>query len=119
MPVYCFISPDGTKTTEKFFPISKAPDHLMFQGERWERNWAAEMHGGTKSSTWPQYSNAMGVSLAEDQSKYRQYGKSKGVDIKFDRRGRMVFDSKGHRKQVCEALGATDKDGGYGDPFSG
>lgn len=67
------------------------------------------------SSTWPQHSDAMGVNELQRKDAYNESVRC-GVPTHFDEQGRAVFNSPGHRRKYCEALGYYDRNAGYSDP---
>lgn len=117
MPVCCFMSPDMKRKTSKHFSMADAPDHMMIDGERWERDFRAEAAGGQQPSTWPMTSNALAVHPTQRQQ-YSEFASNSGVPTDFDKAGKPIFHSKSHRRRYCNLVGATDFDGGYGDPRS-
>jgi hypothetical protein len=79
------------------------------------RDMAAEIRGQGAKVSKEIFSNAMGVDKAS-QPAYLKFAADHGLNIRFDKRNRMVFPSKKTRKKYCNLVGATDFDGGYGDP---
>lgn len=67
------------------------------------------------AGTWPMHSEAMAVHPSQIRDQQKVLAKS-GVKCDFDREGRPILTSQHHRKQVAEAMGLYDRNGGYGDP---
>lgn len=71
--------------------------------------------GGHLPACWPMRSEALAVHPEEREQAIAD-AKKAGVPTYFDRHGRPVFESAGHRKRYCEQFGYFDRNGGYGDP---
>lgn len=121
MAMFCYRDPRDGKIHERAYQCGKAPPKVKLpDGTEAVRCFAAEVagQGGMQPSTWPLKSNALAVHPTQ-RMEYQEFSGKHGVPTDFDSRGRPVFRSKEHRKQYCELVGATDFDGGYGDPYSG
>ena len=120
MPNYCYKEPKTDRIITRFFPSDSIPEYIKLDGVKCERcreaEWAGQ--GGMQASTWPMKSDAMAVH-ASQREQFMEFAAEYGVPTYFDERGRPEFRSKGHRKAYCELVGATDLDGGTGDPFCG
>lgn len=102
----------------RFEPCSKSkarPDCEKC-GAQTERDFIGEAYGvAHKPGNWPMKSEAMAVHPDQIGEAVADAAK-KGVPTEFDREGRPIWTSPGHRKRFCEAYGAYDRNGGYGDP---
>lgn len=117
MAIFCYVHPETNAVVERHFPCGKARRSVMIAGVRHERSLGAECagQGGQQPSTWPMVSRALGVH-PEQVKEYSEFAGQHGVATDYDQKGNPIFNSKRHRKQYCELVGATDLDGGYGDP---
>jgi hypothetical protein len=118
MPIFLYVHPETNKIIEEVFPCRKAPDSITLpDGTVCERCLAAEIasQGGANPACWPMYSQALAVHPSQ-RKEFEEFADKHGVTTEFDARGRPKFESKSHRKRYCELVGATDFDGGYGDP---
>jgi len=117
MPTYCYVHPKTKRIIEKVLPMGKARDSMTIKGVRCKRCLPAEMagQGGLSPTTWPMRSNALAVHPSQ-RRQYMEFAAKNGVPTHFDERGKPVLRSKNHRKQYAELVGATDFDGGFGDP---
>ena len=64
---------------------------------------------------WPFYSDAMGCH-PKQIPEYRRKLARHGLKAEFSTDGRIKLESRAHRKQIGQALGYYDRDGGCGDP---
>lgn len=120
MATFLYVHPETTKIVEADYPCEKAPDFITLEdGTKCERCLGAEIvaQGGHNPANWPMASVALAVHPSQ-RKQYEEFADKNGVPTRFDDRGRPVFESKGHRKNYAELVGATDFDGGYGDPDS-
>lgn len=86
---------DGRKATSWFNPDSKI---------------------STVPANYPMVSSAAGVHPADIQ-KHMEHLRAMGCGtVHHTKDGDVIFESKGQRKKVCEALGLFDRNGSYGDP---
>ena len=117
MITYCYRHPDTHEIIESSFNMGYAPDKIEIKGVVYERCLAAEIRGqgGMGTSTWPMKSKALAVHPSQ-RKEYTEFAKKNGVPTEFDKTGHPVFRTKQHRKRYAELVGATDFDGGYGDP---
>ena len=116
MPVYCFKNVKTGKIVEKIFHMNEVPWDFKDDTGKYERCFRAELAGRTQcSSTWPMKSKALAVHPSQ-VGEYSKFAEQHGVPTHFDSMGRPEFRTKGHRKNYCELVGATDFEGGYGDP---
>jgi len=117
MPTYCYIHPRTKAIVERVFPMGKAPEIVRINRVPHSRCIAAEIagQGGLRPSTWPMKSRALAVHPTQ-RRQYERFSEKHGVPTNFDEMGRPIFRTRDHRKKYCELVGATDFDGGYGDP---
>jgi len=121
MPMYCYVHPETRTVMDRCFSMGKAPETIMLDdGTVCERCLMAELasQAGQRPGTWPMRSQALAVHPRQAKQ-YAEFAERHGVPTHFDERGRPEFRTKYHRKQYAELVGATDMDGGYGDPFCG
>jgi hypothetical protein len=100
------------------FPMGEAPEEIVLPyGARATRARDVEYtcQGGQQAGAWPMTSNALAVHPSQ-RREYYEFSVKHGVPTEFDKRGRPVFRTKKHRKRYSELVGASDFDGGYGDP---
>jgi hypothetical protein len=115
--VYCYKCPYCHKTFRKVRPLSQCDTVTTCEcGSRAERDIVAE-HSETPHhpGNWPMKSTALGVTPRQIPEAVAQAA-AKGQRLDFTPDGRAIFDSPGHRKAVCRALGFHDRNGGYADP---
>lgn len=74
-----------------------------------------EKSHGRLSATYPMKSDAAGIHPSQIPEAREHFAKM-GIKVDYTRDGRAIFESPGHRKQVCEAMGLYDRNGGYSDP---
>jgi len=117
MATFCYRNPENDRIYERNFPCGEAPETVEVDGVVCERSIAAEAagQGGLQTSTWPMRSNALAVHPTQ-REEYSRFSVKHGVPTEFDVMGRPVFRTKKHRREYCDLVGATDFDGGYGDP---
>lgn len=114
MPTYCYVNKSG-KVVERIYPIGKAPSTIKLDGSRYARCIAVE-HAGFRNTpgNWPQKTTMSGV-LPSQANELRDFLQRKGVPTEVCKDGEMILRDRAHRKQVHQALGYYDRDGGYGD----
>lgn len=118
MATFVYLHPETSAVIERSFPCGQAPDSITLEdGTECERSLAAEVAGqnGHQASCWPMKSKALAVHPSQ-RDEYARFASEHGVATDFDVRGRPIFRSRKHRKRYVELVGATDFDGGYGDP---
>lgn len=120
MPVYCFKCQTCNRVEEEVREMRNArkrgplcPDCEVTM----LRDLVSE-HGGFKNTPdiYPMYSEAMGVIHPHEVKLVQQKLAARGVKANFNSDLCIELRSKGHRKQVAEALGYFDRNGGYSDP---
>ena len=117
MARFLYDNPKTGLTEEYECPCGQAPKTITIDGTVCERNLGAEITGrgpGTPSN-YPCFSRALAVHPSQ-RKQYAEFAAKHGVQTDFDVKGHPVFESKGHRKKYAELVGASDFDGGYGDP---
>ena len=75
-------------------------------------------HNLDTAGCWPQYSDSMGINPNQTEEAMTA-DREMGVPSEYDKRGRIIFRDRAHRKKFCEAHQFYDKDGGYADPQRG
>jgi hypothetical protein len=117
MPIYCYRNPRTKRLVERSFPMGTAPQTVRVGRFSYDRCLPAEVasQGGMQPSTWPMKSRALAVHPTQ-RRQYMEFAEKHGVPTHFDDMGHPVFQTKNHRKRYAELVGATDFDGGYGDP---
>jgi len=66
-------------------------------------------------STYPMISRALAVHPSQ-RKEYTEFARKNGVPTYFDKMGHPVFESRKHRKDYANLVGAKDFDGGFSDP---
>ena len=118
MARFLYDNPVTGLTVEHWAPCGEAPATITLDdGTVCHRNLGAEIRGRGPDtpSCWPMRSQALGVHPTQ-RVQYMEFANKHGVPTTFDHRGRPVFESKEHRRKYAELVGASDWDGGYGDP---
>jgi hypothetical protein len=119
MPYYIYTCKDGHKSEYfssmdkyKRFRKCKCPDC----GKRAEHTIIATTQNFRHSAgTWPMHSEAIAIHPSQIREQQDALAKH-GVTCDFDSEGRAILTSRHHRKEVAEAMGLFDRNGGYGDP---
>jgi len=117
MSTYCYKNEKTNKIYDSYYPMGKAPKFIEVEGVKCDRCFEAEIASqhSASPSVYPMISRALAVHKTQ-RKQYSEFAKENGVPTHFDEKGHPVFKSKGHRKAYAELVGATDFDGGYGDP---
>jgi len=115
MAIFCYKSVKSGEYIEKVFPCGKAPKTLYLDGKRFYRDYLNEFrsHGGVGYK--PRKSIALAVHPTQVKM-FNELSSKAGCATEHDEKGHPVFTSKEQRRKYCEWRGATDFDGGYGDP---
>lgn len=121
MPVYEFKTTDG-EIVELFMSFAEHDRRVkddtitLDDGRKATTFWNANSKISTVPSNYPMVSTAAGVH--PDQVKeHMEHLRQKGCgQVNHTKEGDIIFESKGQRKQVLEALGMFDRQGGYSDP---
>lgn len=119
MPFYIYTCKKGHQS-EYFSSLDKYKKFRKCKcpecGRRAEHTIAATTKNHRHSAgTWPMHSDAMSVHPTQIREQQVALAK-KGVSCEFDQDGRAILTSRQHRKEVAEAMGMFDRNGGYGDP---
>ena len=119
MSTFLFKNPVDGSIHEWYGSYREVPKQISVDGIVFKRDEVAEMKGqhAKPEDLWPLESNALGVHRS-DVPAYEKFARDNGVPTKFTPDGKVIFRNKGHRKAYAELVGATDFDGGYGDPVS-
>ena len=85
-------------------------------GMRTERDYPAEQAAvrGTPGN-WPMLSDAAGVAPHQVKEAEEKSVRD-GVPTHFTEDGRVIFESRQHRKRYLQTIGMFDRSAGYGDP---
>lgn len=70
----------------------------------------------TVPANYPMVSSAAGVNPSQIKEHMDHLKKMGCGQVNHTKDGDVIFESKGQRKQVCEALGLYDRNGGHSDP---
>jgi hypothetical protein len=120
MPVYCYRDSSG-RVHERHYPMGKAPTQIgVGRGRFAIRSIVAEQAGAKApvGDLWPLHSDALGVAPSQREEAIAEAARV-GIPTDYDHEGRAVLRSPKHRKELAEALGYYDRNGGYGDPQRG
>jgi len=115
MPTYCYTNHDTGKTITRVFPVKERPEFVTVGDEQYRRDFIQDAKSQGRGYYKPRASVALAVHPSQSRDFERKSGAA-GCFTKHDKRGRPVFYSKSQRTKYCEWRGATDFDGGYGDP---
>jgi hypothetical protein len=121
MARFLYEHPTTGELFDRIFPCGQAPRSIALEdGTVCERNLGAEIagRGHDTPSCWPAKSRALAVHPTQ-RNQYMEFASKHGVPTHFDEMGRPVFESREHRKRYATLVGASDFDGGYGDPHCG
>lgn len=121
MPTYEFCTDDG-EIVELFMPFAEhdrrvKDDTIILDDGRTARTfWNSRSAISTVPSNYPMVSTAAGVHPGQIKE-HMEHLRSKGCgQVNHTKDGDIIFESKGQRKKVLEALGMYDRNGGYSDP---
>ena len=118
MGVYCYRNSVTNEIIDRTYDHNAIPEKIMIDGVKWERDYASQWQAQavTPPACYPMKSQSMGCNPCQIKE-YEKFCNDHGVNTHYDSRGRAEFRSKAHRKAHCELMGATDFDGGFGDPI--
>ena len=123
MPTYEFKAQDG-EVVELFMPFAEHDRRVKDGKITLDDGRKAATHfnprGGisTVPANYPMTSSAAGVHPGQIKE-HMEHLRSKGCgQVNHTKDGDIIFESKGQRKKVCEALGLYDRNGGFSDPQS-
>ncbi len=114
MVTYIYEKPDG-EIVERTFPTVPEPEKrkriVCEDGQVAERHLGAEAKASTVKKgcydhMWPLHSNAAGVHPSQVEEATKKF-----PHHQYDKEGRMVFRSKGHRRQCLKDIGMHDPKG--------
>lgn len=89
---------------------------LLDDGRPARKHWSGKSVISTVPSNFPQISSAAGVNPNQIKE-HMDHLRSKGCgQVNHTSDGDIIFESKGQRRQVLQALGMYDRNGGYSDP---
>lgn len=121
MPMYEFVKDSGEVvgvmlSFAEFDRRVKDGRIKLDDGEMATYSWDQHKLTSTVPANYPMVSSAAGVHPA-DIKKHMEHLRQMGCgQVNHTKDGDVIFESKGQRKKVCEALGLFDRNGGYGDP---
>lgn len=123
--LYLFEAKDGEQIEREYPMTGDIPWDITVGGKRFQRQvtggrlsfapFTKRAHTSPGKSTWPLHSDAAAVHPSQI-AEAKAFDEKHGVKTDYDKDGRPVFTSKGHRKRYCRAHGLHDRNGGYGDP---
>ena len=114
MPIYMYKT--TTHLHECFFPMGKAPEKVLIEGQWAKRSIVAEHSGHHDTNgNYPMKCEASGVN-PEQIGEARRLLSAHGTQADFTSDGRPIYTSAAHRKGCLKAFGLHDRNGGYGDP---
>lgn len=118
MPEYTFKCSCGHRQTV-IRPMSESdlPVLCEIDGFAMSRDFAADFGRQRHGDIWPMVSAMAGINPSQIDE-FRKFDKQKGVPTEYTPDGDVVFRSRRHRKEYCEAHGLYDRNGGYSDPQS-
>jgi hypothetical protein len=121
MPTYEFQTENG-EIVELFMPFAEH-DRRVKDGKiklddgRIARTYFNPHSGiSTMPSCYPMVSSAAGVHPGQVKEHMDHLRKMGCGQVNHTSDGDVIFESKGQRKKVCEALGLYDRNGGHSDP---
>jgi hypothetical protein len=120
MPTYCFVEPKTGHQMELAMTIAEMERQcdngwIDWSGERWKRDFRAELPGKRGCDAWPMKSDAAGVHPSQAID-FMKDSAQKGVPTEFDTKtGQAIFTGRKHRAKYLKTMGMHDRSGGYGD----
>ena len=121
MPVYEFQTTNG-EVVELFLSFAdhdrrvKDDTIKLDDGRTAKTFWNANSKISTVPSCYPMTSSAAGVHPGQIKE-HMEHLRSKGCgQVDHTKSGDVIFRDKNQRRQVCEALGLFDRNGGFSDP---
>ena len=121
MPTYEFKASDG-EIVEVFMPFAeydrlvKHETMTLPDGRDAKIHWGSMALISTVPSNYPMVSSAAGVAPSQIKE-HMDHLRAKGCgQVNHTKDGDVIFESKGQRKKVCEALGLYDRNGSFSDP---
>jgi hypothetical protein len=121
MPMYEFRKESGEVVEvflsfEQFDKRVKNGQIVLDDGEKATYDWQQHSKMQSLPANYPMVCTAAGVhpgQIKEHMEHLRQQGCGQ---VNHTKDGDIIFESKGQRKKVCEALGLFDRQAGYSDP---
>lgn len=121
MPVYEFVADDG-EIVEVFMSFAEHDRRVkndvikLDDGRIAKKNWAGLSVISSCPSNYPMVSSAAGVAPSQVQQHMDHLRKMGCGQVNHTKDGDIIFESKGQRRQVLQALGMYDRNGSYSDP---
>ena len=121
MPIYEFKTDDG-EIVEVFMSFAEHDRRVkndvikLDDGRKAKTFWNANSRISTVPANYPMVSSAAGVHPGQVKEHMEHLRKMGCGQVNHTKDGDVIFESKGQRKKVCEALGLFDRRGGYSDP---
>lgn len=121
IPVYEFKTDDG-EIVELFLSFAEHDRRVkndtikLDDGRKAKTYWGSMALTSTVPANYPMVSSAAGVHPGQIKE-HMEHLRSMGCgQVNHTKDGDVIFESKGQRKKVCEALGLYDRQASYGDP---
>lgn len=121
MPIYEFQTADGD-VVEMVMPFSefdrRVKDGKITLDDGREATSYFNPYAGISSvpGNYPYESDACGVHPAQAREQIEHLRQMGCGFVEHSKDGNPIFQDKGQRKRVCEALGLFDRNGGFSDP---
>lgn len=121
MPTYEFQTEDG-EIVELFMPFAEHDRRvkdgvIKLDDGRMAKSYFNPRAGiSTVPANYPMTSSAAGVHPGQIKEHMEFLRKAGCGQVNHTKNGDVIFESKGQRRQVCEALGLFDRNGGHSDP---
>ncbi len=121
MPMYEFKRPSGEVVSlmlsfAEFDRRVKDGKIVLDDGETATYDWDQHSFISTVPANYPMVCTAAGVHPADIKAHMEHLRQMGCGQVNHTSDGDLIFESKGQRKKVCEALGLFDRNGSYGDP---
>ena len=107
MPVYCYRSKRGDRI-ERVYGMGKAPQHIIEDGVRFDRDFRSESVGIPATMGWPMEDYASGVAPSQRKD-LEKYLARKGVPTEVSKDGNPIYRDARHRRKVLKARGLHDR----------
>lgn len=121
MPLYEFTKENGEKlelvlSFAEFDKRVKDGVITLENGETATYDWGQHSMMSTVPANYPMVCTAAGVHPGQIKEHMEHLRKMGCGQVNHTRDGDLIFESKGQRKKVLEALGLFDRNGSYSDP---
>lgn len=121
MPMYEFSRPNGEVVPlmlsfAEFDRRVKDGKITLDDGTTASYSWDQHKLMSTVPGNFPMVSSVAGVHPAQIKEHMEHLRKMGCGQVNHTADGDVIFESRGQRKRVCEALGLFDRSGGFGDP---